>query len=242
MDPLVFQFLTGLALGLPTSLHCVAMCGGIMGVLGLSAPQQARSAIGSYAIYAGAINLGRITTYSIAGLIAGLGGLGAVSALEQSTGYFVLRILAGMTLLFVGFSLLGISGFSEGLNRIMSPLAKPIGSIGAVLNRFNGLHGAFLKGAVWGLLPCGLVYSALVYAALSGDPKRGAAVMAGFGLATIPALIAAAFGVNFLASVKNRLWLSRIAGIIIIGLAIATYLGMDAKLGELVCELPDQSK
>jgi len=238
MDPLVFQFLTGAALGLPTSLHCIAMCGGIMGALGLSAPAQARSAVGSYALHAGVINLGRITTYAIAGSIAGLGGLGAVSALAQSNGYFILRALAGMTLMFVGFSLLGIAGFSEGLNKIMSPIGKPLRWVGARLNKINGLHGAFLKGAVWGLLPCGLVYSALVYAALSGGPKRGAAVMAGFGLATIPALIAAAFGVNIMARAKDRLWLSRFAGLIIIAFAVATYLGLDVQVGELVCEFP----
>jgi sulfite exporter TauE/SafE len=238
MDPLFFQFLTGVTLGLPTSLHCVAMCGGIMGALGLSAPASARGTTGAYALHAGAINMGRITTYALAGSLAGLGGLGAVSALEQSTGYFLLRVLAGMTLMFVGFSLLGIAGFSEGLNRIMAPMARPLNWIGSRLNRVNGLHGAVLKGAIWGLLPCGLVYSALVYAALSGGPYRGAAVMAGFGLATVPALIAAAFGVNFLTRVRERLWFSRLAGLIIIGFAVATYLGLDVQMGELVCKLP----
>ena len=238
MDPLLFQFLTGVTLGLPTSLHCVAMCGGIMGALGVSAPASARKTSMFYALHTGIINMGRITTYALAGSIAGLGGLGAVSALEQSTGYLLLRVLAGMTLMFVGFSLLGIAGFSEGLNKIMAPVARPLNWVGARLNRINGLHGAFVKGAVWGLLPCGLVYSALVYAALSGGPYRGAAVMAGFGLATVPALIAAAFGVNFLTRAKDRLWLSRLAGLIIIGFAIATYLGLDVKTGELVCKFP----
>ncbi len=238
MDPLVFQFLTGVALGLPTSLHCIAMCGGIMGALGLSAPAKARGSTGPYTLHAGVINMGRVATYTLAGSVAGLGGLGAVSALEQSTGYFILRILAGMTLLFVGFSLLGIAGFSEGLNKVMSPIGRPLRWMSSKLSHVNGLHGAFLKGAVWGFLPCGLVYSALVYAALSGGPERGAAVMAGFGLATIPALIAAAFGVNFLSRARDRIWLSRMAGLVIIGFAIATYLALDVKIGALVCKLP----
>ncbi|HHK75078.1 MAG TPA: sulfite exporter TauE/SafE family protein, partial [Rhizobiales bacterium] len=101
MDPLLFQFLTGVTLGLPTSLHCVAMCGGIMGALGVSAPASARKTGRFYALHTGIINMGRITTYALAGSIAGLGGLGAVSALEQSTGYLLLRVLAGMTLMFV---------------------------------------------------------------------------------------------------------------------------------------------
>lgn len=239
MDPLLFQFLTGLTLGLPTSLHCVGMCGGIMGALGLSLPAGARGSYGGFSLHAGALNLGRLFTYSAAGAVAGLGGLGAISALEQSNGYFLLRALAGMTLLFVGFSLLGIAGFSEALNKVMAPMARPLARLAAGLNRLSGLSGAFAKGAVWGFLPCGLVYSALVYSALSGGPWRGAAVMAGFGAGTIPALIATAFGVNYLTRMRERIWLSRLAGVMIIGFAVATYLGMDVQVGELVCKTPE---
>lgn len=239
MDPLLFQFLTGLTLGLPTSLHCVGMCGGIMGALGLSLPSEARGSWQGFSVHAGALNFGRIITYTLAGSLAGLGGLGAISALEQSIGYFLLRALAGMTLLFVGFSLLGIAGFSEALNRLMAPMSKPLARLGAALNRLKGLPGDVAKGAVWGFLPCGLVYSALVYSALSGGPWRGAAVMAGFGAGTVPALIATAFGVNYLTRLRERIWLSRLAGVIIIGFAVATYLGVDAQVGELVCKTPE---
>ncbi|PLX39813.1 MAG: hypothetical protein C0605_06935, partial [Hyphomicrobiales bacterium] len=135
MDPLLFQFLTGLTLGLPTSLHCVGMCGGIMGALGLTLPSEARGSARGISVHAGLLNLGRIFTYSAAGGLAGLGGLGMIAALEQSNGYFLLRALAGMTLLFVGFSLLGIAGFSEALNRIMAPMARPLARLGALLNR-----------------------------------------------------------------------------------------------------------
>ena len=239
MDPLLFQFLTGLTLGLPTSLHCVGMCGGIMGALGLTLPSEARGSARGFSVHAGLLNLERIFTYSAAGGLAGLGGLGMIAALEQSNGYFLLRALAGMTLLFVGFSLLGIAGFSEALNRIMAPMARPLARLGALLNRMGGLSGALAKGMVWGFLPCGLVYSALVYSALSGGPWRGAAVMAGFGLGTVPALIATAFGVNYLTRLGQRIWLSRLAGVVIIGFAVATYMGMDVQVGELVCRPPE---
>lgn len=239
MDPLLFQFLTGLALGLPTSLHCVGMCGGIMGALGLSLPSEARGSYGGFTLHAGALNMGRISTYMAAGALAGLGGLGAISALEQSTGYFLLRSLAGMTLMFVGFSLLGIAGFSEALNRLMAPMGRPLARLGAALNRLDGISGALAKGAIWGFLPCGLVYSALVYSALSGGPWRGAAVMAGFGAGTMPALIATAFGVNYLTRLRERIWLSRLAGVLIIGFAVATYMGVDVQVGELVCKTPE---
>lgn len=239
MDPLLFQFLTGLTLGLPTSLHCVGMCGGIMGALGLTLPSNTQGSYQEFSLHAGALNLGRIVTYTAAGGLAGLGGLGAISALEQSAGYFILRALAGMVLLFVGFSLLGIAGFSELLNKIMAPIGKPVAFLGKALNKLSGLPGALAKGAIWGFLPCGLVYSALVYSALSGGPWRGAAVMAGFGMGTIPALIATAFGVNFLTRMRERIWLSRFAGVLIIGFAVATYLGVDAQVGELVCKIPE---
>ena len=238
MDPYLFQFLTGLALGFPTSLHCVSMCGGIMAALGLSTPAKVRGAALEYGKHAGAMNLGRVLVYSLAGALAGLGGLGAISLMQNSGGHFILRVLAGLTLLFVGFSLLGVAGFTEFLNRLMAPVSKPLARLGRALNRLRGLGGAFAKGMIWAFLPCGLVYSALVYAALSGSPGRGAAVMAGFGLATIPALILTAFGARSLVATRNRLWLSRAAGLLIIGFAIATYMGVDAQIGALVCKTP----
>ncbi len=48
---------------------------------------------------------------------------------------------------------------------------------------------------MWGFLPCGMVFGALFYAMLSGSALHGGAVMAGFGLGTLPSVTAAAFGV-----------------------------------------------
>ena len=82
--------------------------------------------------------------------------------------------------------------------------------------------GLFLSGTVWGFLPCAMVYAALFYAMLSGSGLGGAVVMAGFGLGTLPVLIATGLGFPLLRRRATSVWLRNAVGVAIIMVGIVS--------------------
>ncbi|MES2297266.1 MAG: sulfite exporter TauE/SafE family protein [Pseudomonadota bacterium] len=193
-------FLTGLF----GSVHCVGMCGGIVGAL--SAAQAPRPAfpVNVIALRAGpppapslrapalvlAYNGGRIASYATAGALAG-GLAGAAAALSQLAAIeTALYWLANLMLIALGLYLCdawrGLAQLEVAGQRLWShlrPLMKP-------LLPMDSPQRAFLLGGLWGWLPCGMVYSVLLTAMLSGSAASGAAVMLAFGLGTLPTLFA----------------------------------------------------
>ncbi len=176
---------SALVLGFVGSVHCLGMCGGIAGALGQGLPDQTR---GSRFFRSTLYSMGRITSYAVAGAIVGLFG----ETFAAWTGLTVLlRIFAG--LLIIGFGL-HVAGWWNGLAAIeriglvvwrrLVPVTRRIGSP----DRF---WKTFALGMIWGWLPCGLVYAALIGAAATGHAAMGALFMACFGLGTLPALLAA---------------------------------------------------
>lgn len=180
--------LAALAIGLAGSTHCIGMCGGIAGSLGMASTASRRATRLGLAL---AYNLGRIGSYTamgaLAGLLVGLLGIG-IAAPEWG---IVLRVVTGCILLAVSAHLLvnwsglrRIEGVGRHVWRFLGPLAQrllPVRSAG----------GALVLGMLWGWLPCGLVYTVLLAAAASGDPLAGAATMLVFGLGTLPAMTGA---------------------------------------------------
>jgi len=185
MNPVEPILASALVLGFFGSVHCLGMCGGIAAALGQTLPERsARPGL----VGAGVLSLGRISSYSIAGAAVG----GAGEAFASGTGLTIaLRVAAG--LLILGFGL-HVAGWWNGLSAIervglvvwrrIAPLTRRIG-------RPDRLWKTFALGMLWGWLPCGLVYAALIGAAATGELVRGAAFMACFGLGTLPALLAA---------------------------------------------------
>jgi hypothetical protein len=82
---------------------------------------------------------------------------------------------------------------------------------------------AFFLGAVWGWLPCGLVYSALAISATMGDPVDSALVMLAFGAGTLPAVMGAGIFTGFLASLAKAKSLRQVAGVSIIVMALVAF-------------------
>lgn len=131
-------------------------------------------------------NLGRILSYAAAGLLLGLAGV-AVASSPLATG---LRVLAALLLIAMGLYLAGwwsgltrIEALGRGLWRHVQPLATRLLPV-------SSLPRALLLGALWGWLPCGLVYSTLLWSASQGDALHSAALMLAFGLGTWPVLLA----------------------------------------------------
>ncbi len=175
--------LAALLLGLISSAHCVGMCGGIMGALSLGV--AAGDKAGRMRLLLG-YNLGRIASYSLMGAVAGLlaGTLAAVGGAQW------LRLLAGLLLLAMALYLAqwwrGLV-YLENLGRYLWAYVQPLGK---GLLPVTSLRQALLLGAIWGWLPCGLVYTALAYAMAQADWVGAASVMLAFGLGTLPAVLA----------------------------------------------------
>jgi len=162
--------------------HCAAMCGGIAGALS----GQARAGLALQLAY----NAGRIGSYAAAGAVAGA--VGALAFVHDIVPLQVaLYVAANVVLVALG---LYLGGWSRLLARFEGPaqlLWRRIAPLAARLLPADTLPRALAVGALWGWLPCGLTQAGLAMALLAGGPAEGAAMMAAFGLGTLPNLLAA---------------------------------------------------
>ncbi|ART81226.1 cytochrome biogenesis protein [Oceanisphaera profunda] len=167
--------------------HCIAMCGGVAAAFSMAIPKTHRRWQWAYLL---SYNAGRILSYSLAGALVGgvFASIADVSMGKQAL--TVLRLLTGVMMILLGlylarwwFFLLHLEKLGNGLWRHLKPLA-------ARFIPFKSPLAAFPFGMIWGWLPCGLVYSALTWSAVSGGALEGARVMALFGLGTLPTLLA----------------------------------------------------
>jgi uncharacterized protein len=157
-----------LMMGLLGSAHCAVMCGPVAGAI-CTRPKASL-----------AFNAGRIVTYASLGAVAG--------AFGAMVPFFAvaLRPIAAIALVLLALHLAGVSTLFTKIERVGLPLWKRI----APLTK-KPLHTSIL-GALWGFVPCGLVYSALTLAATSGGAHSGVLVMLAFGAGTLPVMATAA--------------------------------------------------
>lgn len=160
-------------MGLVGGPHCVAMCGAACAGIGQAAAPHTVSALWMFQI-------GRIAGYSILGALAaaslqGLGWLTVQSAALRPVWslFHVAALILGLVLLFQARQPVWL----ESAGRHLWLGAK------AFATR-RGVAAPFVLGVFWSLLPCGLLYSALLVAALAGSPEGGAMVMALFATGT----------------------------------------------------------
>ncbi len=220
-SPLTFA--GGMLIGLASSLHCVGMCGGIALMLGRPGAVGVRSWNEPLLIHAG-----RISAYVLLGGIAGSLGSTALGGLEAPVAHQLLRWAAAMTLAWVGLAMLDLMPSPAFVGHALkSWLPSPVPAMTARVP--TPLKG-FAAGFGWGLMPCGMVYGALLYAVFSGSLAGGLSVMAGFGLGTVPALLAVASGSLALGSLARRPAARWVAGVAILSLAGLSLLPGEASL------------
>jgi len=192
MAPDSFTLLGGLLLGLASSLHRAGMCGAIASSLmfafspGDGEGERVRALMAAHA--------GRVLMYVAGGAVLGAVGSTIYGAFDHSGAFLAMRWAAAVALGWIGLSVAGFAPSLAVVDRIAAPIADRLRFASAA--SAPGGAGAFASGLVWGLLPCGMVYGALFYAMLAGDAWRGAAVMAGFGLGTLPSVTAVALGLS----------------------------------------------
>jgi sulfite exporter TauE/SafE len=216
--------LAALAAGLVGSTHCLGMCGGIAGAVGVSARSMADSGRGAF-LYTVLFNLGRVSSYALIGAIAGTLGSGLISATDIPALSAAARGLTGLLMVLIGLQI--AFGWSllrfieESGARFWTRLAPLARRILPVRTPFH----AVMLGMLWGWLPCGLVYSILLMALLAADPGQSALLMVVFGLGTLPAMT-----LTGLAGTRLKLSMSRsnvrlAAGLILVLLGLWTGLG-----------------
>jgi len=188
------------AVGLLGGVHCVAMCGGIAAALNLPSRRAALSAAGGGTLAADltgqvplhlAYSAGRIGSYGVAGAIAGsVGGVAAFAEVVLPA-QILLALVANALVVLLGVYLAGAGAGLARLEAVGSALWHRIAPLGRHFLPADTPARAVGAGAVWGWLPCGLVYSVLALALASGDAAHGALVMLAFGLGTVPNLLLA---------------------------------------------------
>ena len=201
--------ISALILGLLGGGHCLGMCGGLMGALTLAIPPEQRGRRLQLLL---AYNLGRIISYATAGLLFGLAGW----AVASSPAAMLLRIVAGLLLISMG---LYLGGWWSGLTRIEAlgrGLWRHIQPVASRLLPVCSLPRALLLGALWGWLPCGLVYSTLLWAASQGDALDCGLLMLAFGLGTWPVLLATGMAAERLTALLRRRGVRMAGGLLVI--------------------------
>lgn len=207
------DFFSAFIIGLLGSGHCIAMCGGITTMLTSAIPQNKYSNHQQIPVNNESIekttskfalvfcyNFGRIASYSFIGALVGF--TGSIAAKNIGMPLAGLRLISATFMILLGLYLgqwlmwlNRIEALGKKLWQYISPLAGKAIPVDTPLK-------ALSLGAIWGWLPCGLVYSTLTWALASSSLITGASIMFFFGLGTLPALLTLSIGFG---SIKNAL-------------------------------------
>ena len=172
--------------GLAGGVHCAGMCGGIVGVLCNSSRRQGAGPPLRYLL---AYNAGRIASYACAGALAGA--LGQAGLLTRAAPLLqpLMFALASLMLVALGMYLAGAAPVMGRFEAAGAWLWRGIAPWSRHLLPVTSLPRALGLGALWGWLPCGMVYAVLLTALALGNGWQGAAVLFAFGLGTLPNLL-----------------------------------------------------
>jgi uncharacterized protein len=193
---------TALFMGLVGGPHCVAMCGAACAGIGRAAGERSTQALWSF-------QFSRMIGYALFGAFAA----GTVQGLALiGTNTIAIRPLWSM--FHAAAFLLGVAliwrarqpAWIENLGQSVWRKARP------VLNRM-GAKAPFILGVAWALMPCGLLYSALLVASLSANAWEGALIMALFSIGTSVSLTAGPWLLLRLRGAQSGSWAIRLAGL-----------------------------
>lgn len=216
------MILVAFAVGLLSALHCIGMCGGIMGALSVALPESTRAQPARLIGFLAAYNLGRVLSYGVAGALAGGLGLTVVSGTGSGEVGRALRLAAALLMILAGLNLAGWLPAVGRLERLGTPLWRRLEPLAHRLVPVRTPGRAALYGAVWGWLPCGLVYAMLGVAAGQATVAGGAGVMAAFGAGTLPTVLLAGLFAGRVYRLRRRPLLQRVGGLAVAGVGLAT--------------------
>jgi sulfite exporter TauE/SafE len=214
------SYLVAFIMGLFSSMHCIGMCGSIIGTLTLSLSPEIRNNKKRLLPFVFNYNLGRITSYAIAG-----GLVGAIEALltvplGETHGHRILQLLSAAIMTGAGLYIAGWFPRFAYIEKAGTPIWKKLEPYGRKLIPVKNHTHAYLFGMVWGWLPCGLVYAALALAATKGDAVNSALTMLAFGLGTLPAVMGVGIMTNLLTRLSRMTRFKQAIGLFMMILAL----------------------
>jgi len=216
---MLVSFIIAFNLGLVSTAHCVGMCGGILTTLMLGSTKgEQKSNVFNRSL---AYNLGRISSYSIGGLFAGLLGSQFLGLSQDINTHLILQSFAALVLIGLALNILGISPLNKITEAIGMTLWKKIQPLGKHLYPINSQWRALLFGMLWGWLPCGLVYSALLLSLSTGTAPEGMLTMLFFGIGTLPGMLTIGYFSDYLNRLKTNIKFRWITASLMIVIAIS---------------------
>lgn len=224
---------SALLIGLLGAGHCVGMCGGISSALTFAIQHDSAGKRASLIV---AYNLGRIFSYVLIGTIAA-----TVAAYIQHLGFPYFRVVAGVLMILMGFYLSGWWRILTWLERGGKGLWQYLQPIGSRLLPVQNARSAFFLGAIWGWLPCGLVYTALAFSATQADAAHGALVMLAFGIGTLPAVVTGGLAAQALKSFLQSRGFRYFSAVLMILFGLWTIYGSLGHAGHHSAEHGDSS-
>jgi sulfite exporter TauE/SafE len=213
--------------GLFGSVHCIGMCGGFVGLFN-QAPENTVNGRGTAYLLGNWLltNLGRLSSYMLAGALAGLLGGSAVALFDPAHVRNIGLMLSGGFMVALGLYLAGWWQGLSAIERLGGGLWKRIQPSLSRLLTQRGWRKSLMIGLIWGWLPCGLVYSMLAWSMTIATPLGGASIMLAFGLGTLPMLMGLAALTNKLEALRRNKPLRQVLGTIIICFGLLTLLGL----------------
>lgn len=160
-------------------------------------------------------NLGRITTYGVLGLL-----FGSVTATLPAQALPVLMILSAALLALTALYLVGFSNLITHVEKIGLPIWRQTNKLSKTLLPIRRFPSAFALGLLWGLIPCGLVYTALAFSLSTGSGLNALLAMLTFGLGTFPTMLGTALAANRMRSVLNVAWVKYLLASVMLILSI----------------------
>ncbi|ASK26785.1 sulfite exporter TauE/SafE family protein [Neisseria chenwenguii] len=208
-------FFTLFLLGFFGGGHCVGMCGGLSSAFALQLPPNLNR-FGLIVL----LNSGRVASYVLIGLIVGLVGQVGISLDDTRLLQNGLYLAANILLLLLGLYLAGLSAVATKIEGIGRPVWKRLNPLLNKLLPLKSATACFGAGMLWGWLPCGLVYSASLYALGSGSAVDGALYMLAFALGTLPNLLAMGWFAAQLKGFLQKRSVRLAAGLLVAGWAL----------------------
>lgn len=230
-------WIAALLLGLAGGVHCVGMCGGIVSAAAL-APGAHRRPLAFTAAY----HVGRACSYAAAGAIAGAFGQAGLALRGTLAAHQALFALASLSMLAAGLYVAGYAPFVRRLETVGGVLWRRVEPWSRPLIPARTPLQAGLLGMLWGWLPCGMVYAALLLALASGSALAGAITLAAFALGTLPSLLAVGVAARSASRRRVQRGFRTLAGLAIATLGVygLAKLGLHFAALAGLCEVPPE--
>ena len=202
---------TAFTAGLLGGAHCAAMCGGIVSLTCAPGPDGKARGV----VFPLAYNLGRVASYVAAGALAGALGQAGMALRGGALARHLLMFLMGATLIVVALNVAGVRPVTRGIEVAGGFLWRHVQPASRHFLPVTSPWQALGLGALWGWLPCGMVYAVLLTALASGNAGEGALILAAFGLGTLPNLLAIGAAVGGVRRWMQITWVRYLASALI---------------------------